>query len=413
MTVRHPLDRPELAPLWGELQTRLSSGRAVSRITLGPLSDATREALADLLGLDRLPATRTTLTLARLDEALRDSVGQDARTVTEAVLGPLDNRASARERAEAERAALWEWLETHPVLTGRPALAPWAVHLRRTGLLQGSVPATRHFLDQVLKVLAALPAQNKPLPVFAHSLFGDSHALDDGTRLSGTVLRALGTLYDTGPPASAADRRSLWALAGVADDALSSTVLTAGLRPGGTGAVARALTTLTAAGHASHLTLAQLRTPGEFLPGPDPVHPVHITENPSILALAVQRLGPRCPPLVCTAGWPNSAAVLLLHLLASTGAALRYHGDFDGEGLRIAAYVRTTTGAALWRMSTADYLAALASSATRRDPGRITDAPWDADLAPALMKHRTAVLEEQVADLLLEDLSLLLPPGAD
>ncbi|MEV0302246.1 DUF2399 domain-containing protein [Streptomyces prasinus] len=35
-------------------------------------------------------------------------------------------------------------------------------------------------------------------------------------------------------------------------------------------------------------------------------------ENPSILALAVRSFGPDCPPLVCTSGWPNSAAIHLL-----------------------------------------------------------------------------------------------------
>ena len=38
-------------------------------------------------------------------------------------------------------------------------------------------------------------------------------------------------------------------------------------------------------------------------------------------------------------GWPNSAAVLLLQKLAAAGTWLYYHGDFDGEGLRIAAAV--------------------------------------------------------------------------
>lgn len=404
---RHPLDRTELAPLWRAVHDRLSSGRPVGRITLVSLDLAAQEALADLLGLDRLPGPRASVTLVRLDTALLDSVGQDTRTVAEAILGPLGDHAAVREAGRAERAALWDWLERHPVLTGQPALAPWAAQLRRTGLLQGSVVATRRFLDDALTVLAALPAEGLPLPVFATRLLaGDAHALDDGTRLSTAVLRALAALHDTDPPASAADRRALWALAGIADDALSATVLTAGLRPEGTGAVARALTVLTDAGHAAHITLAQLRDPGELLLAPGPVH---ITENPSIVALAVGRFGPSCPPLVCTAGWPNSAAVLLLRRLAATGATLRYHGDFDGEGLRIAAYVRATTGAGLWRMSTTDYLSAHTAAPTGPPPGRVTDAPWDAELATVLHKSGVAVLEEQMADALLEDLADLSP----
>ncbi|MFJ5142055.1 DUF2399 domain-containing protein [Streptomyces sp. NPDC088707] len=72
---------------------------------------------------------------------------------------------------------------------------------------------------------------------------------------------------------------------------------------------------------------------------------VHVVENPSILALALRRFGSPCPPLVCTSGWPNSAAVQLLRILADQGAVLRCHGDFDDEGIRIAAYVLEKTRA--------------------------------------------------------------------
>ncbi|MFF4509347.1 TIGR02679 family protein [Streptomyces sp. NPDC001401] len=397
----HVLDRPELAPLWRAVHDRLSSGRPVSRVTVGPLDQPAREALADLLGLDRLPQARTTVTLARLDEALLAGVGADSRAVAEAVLGPLGDRAADREADRTERAALWHWLESHPVVTAQPALAPWTTHLRRSGLVRGSADATRRLLQDALTVLAVLPAPGDPLPVFAAARLGNAHALDDGTRLAGVVLRALAALHDTDPPACAADRRALWSRAGIADDALSTTVLAAGLRPAGTGPVARALTAYTDAGHATHLSLAQLRNPGHLhLPPTD----VHITENPSILALALHRFGPACPALVCAAGWPNSAVVLLLRQLAAAGAPLHYHGDFDGEGLRIAAHVLAATGASAWRMSAADYRSAHRHSPTGPPPGRLTDAPWDPDLAPALHQCGTAVLEEHMADVLLADL---------
>ncbi|MGW2052754.1 TIGR02679 family protein [Streptomyces sp. NPDC001840] len=406
----HPLDRPELAPLWRAVHDRLSSGRPVSRVTLGPLDLAGREALADLLGLDRLPEARTTVTLARLDAVLREAagVGQDARAVVEAILGPVGDRAADRESGRAERAALWQWLDAHPVIAAQPALTPWTERMRRSGLLQGSVRGTRQFLTEALTVLAALPAHGEPLPVFATARLGDAHALDDGTRLATAVLHALATLYGVEPPASTADRRSVWGLAGIADDALSTTVLTAGLRPTGKGPVALVLNAYADAGHATHVSLAQLRDPGELgLPTTD----VHITENPSIVAVALRRFGPTCPALVCTAGWPNSAVVLLLRSLAAAGARLRYHGDFDGEGLRIASHVLAATGARPWRMSAVDYLDAYHRSPTGPPPGRITDAPWDTRLATTLSEHGRAVLEEHMADVLLSDLAVFALQG--
>lgn len=128
-------------------------------------------------------------------------------------------------------------------------------------------------------------------------------------------------------------------------------------------------------------------------------------ENPSILALAVRRFGPDCPPLVCTSGWPNSAAVHLLRLLADQGATLRYHGDFDGEGIRIAAYLLDKTPARPWRMTAADYRAAVARTPHGPRLGRLTEAPWDPELTRAMTDHGTAVVEELVADVLLADLA--------
>lgn len=179
-------------------------------------------------------------------------------------------------------------------------------------LVGGSPERTRSLLTDALMVLTELPAQADPLPVFAaRVLNGHSHALDDGTPLSALVLRALAVLHDTAPPQPAADRRALWTRAGVADDDLSATVLVGGLRPAGDGPVARVARVCAEGGQAAALTLAQRRAPGGFTLAAGPAPVVHAAENPSVLALAVRRFGPDGPPLVCTSGWPDSAAVSL------------------------------------------------------------------------------------------------------
>lgn len=378
-----------LLPLWQAVHERLSSGKPVSTVRVGPLAEADREALADLLGLAKLPGEYVTVSMAKLAEA----VGDVRATVTE-VLGPLDDRASRRAQAAAERTALWRWLETHDVVTSQPALAEWAAQIRRSGV------ATRALLDSVLRVLRELPAGGVPLPTFADALLGDAHALDDGTRESGLILRALATVYGMDPPANAAERRALWEQAGIADDALSAVVLAAGLSLAGDDIAAVVLRACAESGHAAALTLAQLRATTFAGSPPD----VWIVENPSVLAVALGR--PECPPLVCVSGWPNSAAMLLLRGLAEAGSTLHYHGDFDGEGLRIAAHVMARTGAVPWRMSTGDYLTALSADPTGPPVGRVTDAPWDPGLAEALRTHGTAVAEERVTDSLLGDISL-------
>ncbi|WP_030542836.1 TIGR02679 family protein [Streptomyces albus] len=400
------LRRPELRPIWHTVHDRLSSGRPVTRVRLGPLDEAQREALADLLGLDRLPDAQPFVALARLEEAVTELCGSTVRETVTELVGPVGDRAGERRRQEEERAELWTWLAGHDIVRAQPALAAWVASCRAAGLTGASPERTRALLADALTVLGELPARAEPLPVFAaRVLNGHAHALDDGTPVSTLVLRALATLHDTAAPQSAAERRALWTRAGVADDDLSATVLVAGLRPSGDGPLARVSRICAEAGQAAGLTLAQLRAPGAFTLSGAPAPVVHAVENPSILALAVRRFGTDCPPLVCTSGWPNSAAIHLLRLLADQGATLRYHGDFDGEGIRIAAYVLDKTQARPWRMTAADYRAAVARTAHGPGPGRLTEAPWDPELTRVMTEHGTAVVEELVADVLLADLA--------
>jgi uncharacterized protein (TIGR02679 family) len=373
---------PNLRPLWQALWDRLSSGHPVSSVRLRGLDDVQRSALADLLGLHRRPPPEVTVQVRSLE-----AVGVDVRATVESAIGPLDNRAARQAAERADREAFRAWLADHPVIRAEPALADWAT----------SVRADRGTLRTALAVLAALPSDGRPLSAFAGEVCGDTHALDDGTRLSSVVLKALAAMHDEPPPVDAGERRACWDRAGISCDALSTNVLTAGLRPRGDNPLSRTVNEWSNAGQAAVITLAQLTTCGP-LELDAPV--LWVVENPSILAMALARFASTCPPLVTTAGWPNSAVMLLLR---QTKAEIRYHGDFDGEGLRIAAHVLARTGAQPWRMSTEDYLAAVRPG--RPDPGRISDAPWDPDLSAALREHQVTVSEEHVANILLDDMT--------
>lgn len=396
---------PELAPLWQAVHRRLSSGRPVTRVRVGPLDGRQQAALADLLGQARMPGQYSTVSLRELDQILRDAVGAGAREVVGRLVGPVGDRAGDQQRAAAERAALWAWLAGHPVVAAQPALGPWVEGLRRAGLTGGSVSQTREVISQALKVLGELPASGAPLPVLADRVLGDTHALDDGTRCAGLVLRALAAVYDVAVPANARQRRALWERAGVADDELSAVVLAAGIRPAGDGLAGRILRLCADEGHAAVLTLGQLKA-GGLAPGLPPR--VWVFENPSVLAMALARFGRRCPPIVVTAGWPNSAVVLLLEHLVEGGAGLHYHGDFDGEGLRIAAAVVARTAAVPWHMSSADYLGA---GPDGPPVGRVSEVPWDAALAGHLTRLGRTVAEERVAGGLLDELARWATPA--
>jgi len=129
--------------------------------------------------------------------------------------------------------------------------------------------------------------------------------------------------------------------------------------------------------------------------------PVHVCENPNLLAIAAGQLGPHCAPLVCTEGMPGAAQRTLLTQLAQAGARLLYHGDFDWPGIRI---VMCSCGAAPWRFGAADYTAAAGTASGDALMGPAVAASWDAALPPAMTQRGLTIPEEGLAAALLLDL---------
>lgn len=404
MTRLAALSSAALRPVWLAAHARFSSGRAVRRVRVGPLSDEGRVALADLLGMERLPGEHATVSVDALDDVLTGAVGMGLREVVSELVGPLGDRLAERRSAEAEREQLWLWLTGHEVVRAQPVLEAWVGQVRQSGVKGGSVQRARAELESALTVLARLPAAGTPLPVLAEEALGDPHGLDEGTRLGSLVMRALAVIYEVAPPVDVPARRALWERAGVTDDELSPVTLVAGLRPAGDAVGNGVLRVCAERGEATALTLRQVR--GLAVTGGGLPPAVWAFENPSVLALATARFGVACPPMVCTSGWPNSSAILLLRRLGSAGCRLHYHGDFDGEGVRIAANVIARTGATVWRMGSEDYLRAVRTSESGNPVGRITEAPWDAMLATHMRQWNRTVSEERVAEEMLEELAL-------
>jgi uncharacterized protein (TIGR02679 family) len=393
-----------LLPLWRAVHDRLSSGSSVSSIGVGDWSADQREALADLLGLDRVPAVGARIPMARLQAAVAEiGDGRDLRGLVEDLLGPLTDRRAQQAQNAADRALLWDWLITHPIVKAEPVLLDWAAQLRRSGLVGQSVSTTRELLLRALKVLEALPSDGTPMPIFADRVLGDPHALDDGERLTGVVLRALSCLLGDVPLDHADARRLAWQQMGIEGDALSSTVLVAGCRPSTAGPVGTVLTACADHAQAAVVTLEQVRVAATRWCWNAPE--VHVVENPSVMAAAVARFGPTCPPLVCISGWPSAAGTLLLRTMAAAGTQIHYHGDFDGDGLRIAAHLVAKVGAQPWRLTTQDYRNALSRRPIGpRVGGIVPEVPWDAELAIAMRAEEMAVTEESVVEDLLDDL---------
>ena len=207
---------------------------------------------------------------------------------------------------------------------GRPELVHWLEELRRSGLvkrLQPDPQRARTLLGHLASVVSALPADGEPLGRFAARHTGSAHALDHGKPLATLALGAARALARLPPPrdgeSPAESRREAWAAVGLLRGELSTVVLSLGL-PGDCGSVAgRILAAARADGEPVALTLRQLVRDPPTWDRTMRSAQVWICENPMVLALAADRLGHRCPPLVCTSGQPGAAVMTLLRGLAA------------------------------------------------------------------------------------------------
>lgn len=395
------LAKPELARLWrAARETWERNGGLRGEARVPALSEAEAFELAGLIPFTRrsLHAGDTLeLRLVRLDERLRGSgLAPSLKDALELLGGPLRDRPAERATAMAGWAALWHEALAHPAATA-PEVTAWIESLRSSGALKRAAPgAERETLHACLDVLATLPCDGIELSRLASEVLGDPHALDYDTATGSLLGAALATRNGRERPRAAAAWRQEWATAGVLCDELSCNVLALGLRPVGGGPVASSLRLLADAGEPALVTLRQLaREPPTFASAT-----AFVCENPAIVGAAAARLGAAAPVLVCTGGWPNTAADTLLDRLGDCGCELRYQGDFDRDGRRIAEHLARHHGTRGWRTDAATYLAA-----ARRRKGRAPDCgtpPGDAPLAAAMRGERVAVYEEDVMEELLD-----------
>ena len=386
--------------------------RSRVRVDVDALDEVQAAAMADFL---RWPTHRTgmvSVDLSRLDRLLRESgLGAGLAVTLTSAGGPLRDAAGERRASRASRALAGEqvWVDAaaHPALQRHPQLVGWLADERAAGRLPGEPAARSGVLGDALAVLAVLPDPGTGLARLAQRVLGRAHALDRG-QVAGAVLRALSWLSGSHEaPSAAAERRAVWASAGVALDTVSSTVLTLGLTVPGDGPLPMTLRVNATAGLAVQLTLAQVMAHLDVAVIPCE-RAVFLCENPSVVEEAAARLGPSCPPLVSVEGRPSVAVIRLLAALRAGGAELRYHGDFDWIGLQIAADV-IGRGAAPWHFGAAEYRAALAAGHRQLPPlgerPAAATAGWDPPLVAAMAAEQRAVEEEHVVDMLIADLA--------
>ncbi|MCZ4513751.1 TIGR02679 family protein [Streptomyces sp. ActVer] len=382
-------------------------------------SEAERRTVIGITGRYRPEtAKRLAVPLSDLDGYLYGRYGTGLLQTLGRLHGPLRDRPAERAEEEARRDDALKSAHSSR-LAGQGWFAAWLDRIAADGTLtrlvrRGDAP----LLDAAVRVLERLTGDGDrsagspkrvpgvlPLPVLAEWATGDTKALVPGAPLEQLVLRALAQRTGDGTevPPDRAGRRALWESAGAIADDLASQVLVLNIGARGDTVVCDWLRDAAGFGIPFRLTLHQLAT--------DPVVPaartIFVCENPAVLRAAAGELrsASRVAALVCTEGVPSAACHKLLGDAVRAGARLHWRADFDWAGLRITANAMARHGARPWRMTTADYTAALGKGGSTPLAGPPAASPWDPGLALAMEASGSTVMEERLLPALLSDLT--------
>ena len=390
----------------------------VDSFRIGNLTREEHAALASLLGRPLRYANSLQVDVRLVDAVFKNAgIATSLRDALVQLDGPITNLATTRHTLQAL------WSDVLSACAHRELIellqAPEGIGLLKR-LSRQSPPAALQLCHRVEAVLQRLPASGITRSQLAAEVLGDAHALDSGQPTATLVLAVWRQVIagtdanhdcvdieptegsEMGRDNGAERDRDVWAKAGVLVNELARPVLFLNLP------MRDADRRDPSPGEPAYASLRSLlRSPPQW----DVANrKVYVCENPNLVAIAADRWGPDCAPLVCTDGMPAAAQRCLLSQLAKAGAQLCYHGDFDWPGIRIGNHVMREHDAQSWRFGAVDYEAAVdgATGLGQTLTGTAVRALWDDELMAAMQRHRLSIAEEALAGSLLGDLK---PPS--
>ncbi|QID39823.1 DUF2399 domain-containing protein [Streptomyces albus] len=343
-------DDPDLAPLWTAIHDRLCSGQTPESIAavrvpeLNPAGIATLRAWLDTTARRRsvrsavaVGPTGVRVPLRELLTVLGLTAAHLQPLVERAIGRTVQDRAADRRTAATLRQELWDYASG-----ALPHLPTLVARMRTAGVTDDDATSIRRLIDALAAATSQLPhTPAVSLAKLSHDCAGDPHYFDLDTTAGARLVAAVAELAGRPEPNRPDLVRALLADYGVIADRLSATVLLYQVQAVGDGPVDRRLRE---AATPVALTLLDLtHTPPTLAP-----QVLTVVENPSVLEAAMACDSPS--PLACTSGQLSSVDHTLLQLAVDQGIHLRYSGDLDGSGLRIAEYVARTYGAELIAM---------------------------------------------------------------
>jgi len=428
-------NQPEYQRLFEELTAKYRSlGRLAGRVRLETLNMAEAEALSGLFQDDWRAGEDAVLPVGRFGQALARTrfAGVEPLALLQAYHGgELLTRKEARERERERRARFFQTRRErwpHPRCQRFLAVIESSRQIGgRARKMQRADPESfAAALDRTMTALAQLPEAYERLPFFAARVCGDPHALDPGAPAGRLFLDALGLLRSESGQAPPADDDTsqvevvaelLYHFKLVRDDILNF-VACAGILAWRDHDDPLPLWRAACDDRAAlNMPLRELLRTTRLAPAHfadrDETGQVFVVENAGVFSALLEK----CPaaPLVCPHGQFKLAAWVMLDRLVAGGATLRYSGDFDPEGLRMAQTLLTRYGdrAQAWRMSPEDYRAAGAAVPLpnpRLAKLNAIDSPALIPAAEAIRETALAAYQEALLDRLAADIAESLSP---
>lgn len=304
---------------------------------------------------------KKTVTLRAFEKKLQTTKfeGVTLLELLEAYFGEaLVTKQEALAQMEGQRAERFRELKrTYPSLTF------WFTYLERR-------TADTHWINRMVETdgfdvscerlaqaMERLPLDYERLPVFGQRILGNPHAFDRTNELGRLLIHALHVKRGQGgPPPSDTERvNELLLEFKLLRDDIANFVTCANMTAEREG-------TEHPMWHGAAWMHSVLNVPMRELLNVDRVRPsrgytVWIVENSGVFSSLLDDVPDA--PLVCTHGQFKLAAYRLLDMLVASGCQLKYAGDFDPEGLQMAARLKERYGDKLdyWCMDLESYVA--------------------------------------------------------
>lgn len=339
-------------------------GRVGGTICLADASAEERDAARALFGWTFAPPLR--IGLREFEAALQETRFHGI-TLPALLAAYYDKAIQTKEELRHEKERLWhEMIEAARSAERSQVCRKWLEELSENrdnkfqsvrSLLQAEPDAAslRVACDGV-DWLEGHQGSTARLAVLSAYVTADPHAFDSN-KLAGKLLLHLLAYRARAPlPATAEERDALFFQSGIVCDSISSTVTQIGLVLGSNGEEHPASCAFRRRHEINTLSLTNLAA---LTFACSPSGRAYLVENQMLFSQLCDNAEQFHSPLICTSGQLQVAVLRLLDLLVEAGVKLFYSGDFDVEGLSIAARLqaRYPNMLTLWHMEAEDYMA--------------------------------------------------------